>query len=1345
MGGYSRYNYENSNWGLGLLKLTQKLVNAYSGQGEIATSYAYTQPTGPGQWSTRLTEPDGSYAISKFSTGDYDDASGRQLSKEHYNASGTMLDQETQAWITDASGVNRRTRVTNGLGTGWTYVDYNYDAVGNVTSEIHQAGLSHPSYQMPFRQRQINRTYQALTTYRPGYFEHTIYRLQEESVTDSAWAAGTTLVSKTHYDYDQFAVTQRGSVVGYDANLTSFGTVRGNPTTISRWLASESRWVASKNYYDSLGNVVQTTDPRNYSTTINYSSTFHYAYPTQVVNAKGQSASANYNFYTGQPASATNENNFTTTTSYDGLNRPSRIDGADGSYTRLTYDLTLNNFATTIYKSVASGQEASTTSFLDGIGRERKRKTTDPAGDIYVDTIYALCDCTGKTSKVSSPYHTGETVYWTETQYDALGRPSKIIPPDGTSSSNHARYSYDLTTPTTIVTDPAGKTRRYEYDALGRIWRVTEPNSSGQLAQQASYNYLPVAGENRIVITQGSQARTFAYDTLGRLLWEAHPENGTTSYVYDDNGNVTRKTDARGWATVTTYDELNRPTAKTYQNDGGVTPQATLTYDSGLQGIGKPATWLAGSSSGSYRYDGMGRIYDETRTINGVTATVGYGYNLAGQNTSANLSNGWSYTSGYDSVGNLETISSNFAGGIVTNIDRNAAGQLTWIQYANAIVNTRSYNNTLQLASLAVSLGGTNYFSQGYSYTTSEAVYPVPIPNQGFEEGMGGWELLGGRVTVRSDYVLTGQYSAKVDGPLAIVRTSSFIPVSGNKSYKLTASVYIPTATSGNIYLDLDDGNGQGQSFQDISVMADPGIAGQWQTLTGTFTTAAATTGVKIRIIRDSGPIASFYVDEVSIGAIETGSFNNGRLQQITDNLDASKSISYTYDELNRLKTAATTGVHWGLSWTYDRWGNRQNQTVTKGTAPSNSLAIDSSSNRVTGWTYDAAGNVTNDGRNTYSYDAENRVISVNGGATTYAYDASGGRVQKTSGGTVVRYFFGLAENTNGAWTKFLVATPAGVAEWDGATLLYKSNDHLGTARVVTNTSGVVVGRVDMYPYGEVWSETGTTTKYKFTDKERDTESGNDYFGARYYWSGAGRWLGVDPVLGNVFNPQRLNRYAYCINDPINYTDPDGAEPNPKQVWEEFLEWVAEREAAQRRKSGSHPKKRDEGRLWRRSFEQKVNRSLNQLENKLAPGNISADCQNLFNALGISVSDFLNTLGGLQFSDGTTTTSLATQLSSDPQYQSWINAWLAKHNLPGSSTVQDIFKAKPGLSGWAPPPTQGSDVFLRGGRAANPATLGHETFHKFGFVDEDIQTTWGIKVDPNNTHNISDHFKKNCL
>ena len=62
----------------------------------------------------------------------------------------------------------------------------------------------------------------------------------------------------------------------------------------------------------------------------------------------------------------------------------------------------------------------------------------------------------------------------------------------------------------------------------------------------------------------------------------------------------------------------------------------------------------------------------------------------------------------------------------------------------------------------------------------------------------------------------------------------------------------------------------------------------------------------------------------------------------------------------------------------------------------------------------------------------------------------------------------------------------------------------------------------------------------QFTGKERDSESGLDYFGARYYGSALGRFTSADPLGGELANPQSLNRYAYALNNPLRFTDPTG-------------------------------------------------------------------------------------------------------------------------------------------------------------------------------------------------------------
>lgn len=86
-----------------------------------------------------------------------------------------------------------------------------------------------------------------------------------------------------------------------------------------------------------------------------------------------------------------------------------------------------------------------------------------------------------------------------------------------------------------------------------------------------------------------------------------------------------------------------------------------------------------------------------------------------------------------------------------------------------------------------------------------------------------------------------------------------------------------------------------------------------------------------------------------------------------------------------------------------------------------------------------------------------------------------------------------------------------------------------------------IVSAQDYYPYGEILRSYTTgadiNSKYKFTEKERDTETNYDYFGARYYDSDLGKWLSVDPM--SSFRPW-LSPYNYCQNNPLLRIDPTG-------------------------------------------------------------------------------------------------------------------------------------------------------------------------------------------------------------
>ena len=111
-------------------------------------------------------------------------------------------------------------------------------------------------------------------------------------------------------------------------------------------------------------------------------------------------------------------------------------------------------------------------------------------------------------------------------------------------------------------------------------------------------------------------------------------------------------------------------------------------------------------------------------------------------------------------------------------------------------------------------------------------------------------------------------------------------------------------------------------------------------------------------------------------------------------------------------------------------------------------------------------------------------------------------------------------------------------------TVEYYHTDVLGSVRVVTNAQGQVLSRHDFMPFGEeVAPGTPPTQTRRFTAKERDAETGLDYFGARYYRLDLGRFTTVDPVQTwdeNLVDPQRWNRYAYVRNNPLRFRDPTG-------------------------------------------------------------------------------------------------------------------------------------------------------------------------------------------------------------
>jgi RHS repeat-associated protein len=107
-------------------------------------------------------------------------------------------------------------------------------------------------------------------------------------------------------------------------------------------------------------------------------------------------------------------------------------------------------------------------------------------------------------------------------------------------------------------------------------------------------------------------------------------------------------------------------------------------------------------------------------------------------------------------------------------------------------------------------------------------------------------------------------------------------------------------------------------------------------------------------------------------------------------------------------------------------------------------------------------------------------------------------------------------------------------------TVIYYHTDAIGSVRMITDASGQVIARYDYLPFGEAWTPPPESDVRQFAGKERDAETGLDYFGARYYSSAYGRFTSPDSAAPSLTNPQTFNRYRYAVNNPLHYIDREG-------------------------------------------------------------------------------------------------------------------------------------------------------------------------------------------------------------
>jgi RHS repeat-associated protein len=191
-------------------------------------------------------------------------------------------------------------------------------------------------------------------------------------------------------------------------------------------------------------------------------------------------------------------------------------------------------------------------------------------------------------------------------------------------------------------------------------------------------------------------------------------------------------------------------------------------------------------------------------------------------------------------------------------------------------------------------------------------------------------------------------------------------------------------------------------------------------------------------------------------------------------------------------------------------------------------------------YTWDANGNLLNDGVNAYTYDSFNRLSSVNG-TTTYTYNGLGDRLTQNGVHYTLDLNAGLTQVLDDGTNVYTYGLGR-ISQTDTSTE-YFLGDALGSVRQLANAYGEVTLTKHYDPYGNNLQSLGTAqTDYGFTGETTDA-NGLIYLRARYYASNTGRFLSRDTWAGNHSTPISLNKWVYAYSNPINNVDPSGNSP----------------------------------------------------------------------------------------------------------------------------------------------------------------------------------------------------------
>lgn len=783
-----------------------------------------------------------------------------------------------------------------------------------------------------------------------------------------------------------------------------------------------------------------------------------------------------------------------------------------------------------------------------------------------------------------------------------------VVDPQNGTGTQTTTIEFDFSTGlVTSQTDANGNVSTIDYtnqllsavDPFGRAGITYGPTVSGQ-RQSVTTTYLDNARQTVVATDLNTETdkllktRTSS-DQLGRVTLTEQTEDGTnytisSARVYQQLGKISFSSNpARSGAATT--DGWTRTTLDTA---GRVVEVATFSGAAPPPSTGTNANWT-GSVTTSYdaqfttvadqagklrrsMVDALGRLVraDEPDASNNLGTTAApvqpttYSYSTLGNLVT--VSQGVqtrNFT--YDSLSRLRTADNPESGTVAYTYDDN--GNMITRQDARPVTTNVTYD-ALNRPTVKTYSDGTPRVD--YFYDTQSLPAVAPSFDRGYATGR--------LVAITYGGGSSGTYRG-LDARGLVVRQyqrTDSVNYLAEATYSLSGSIHtqtypsVPGAGDRRTVTYTDDNAGRLAALNTPATTYAPAASVSAINYTAPGTVSSQTYGnTLINAVTYNSRLqangiklgtASSPASIVSIAYNYGSTTNNGNVQSITYNGGGlSYSQSFGYDSLNRLTTAnENSGANWSQTNGYDRYGNRW---IDLG-GGSQSLYFTGGNNRITGSSYDEAGNLLNDGTHSYAYDAENKISKVDT-VNAYVYDGEGQRVRKLVGENI-RFVYGIGgqlimefNGSSGALTKEYVYGASGLLATIEPTAInsngtrYATADTLGSPRVVTNSSAAVVSRHDYKPFGEeISAGTGARTtgmgfpgasdglRQKFTSKERDNETGLDYFLARYYAHPQGRFTSADPLMasGRTSMPQTWNRYCYVLNNPLNLIDPTGLE-----------------------------------------------------------------------------------------------------------------------------------------------------------------------------------------------------------